>query len=443
MFVFILPILILGEPTGTYKYTSTKGITLNIKKDNKIPYMVTRLEINIPECKYNPYLPYLNLIFMFNEILNKKDNLILSNLKKIGKDYKLELYPDKIIIKNIFLKRKLNNYIDFIHSIYSYNLFSITKLNKIKSNFNFYLKTTFDYDKVFIQNQIFSIIFDNNSKFNNTISDFYNTPNINLVFLKSFYKKIFKLSNSTLYISGHMNPHLFLGQIENRFKNFRNSMKPVLLTCENRFKKNNKKNIHFIKRKELISPNIYMVLHLNSDDKFIKNSMKIINHIIFGTPSGRLFKDSAKLKVHNLQITTSYIERNNFLIITNKIKTNKRYINKLIKIINLEFKYILINKITRKEYLETLNFFYGDFLFKMNDPYSDIFFTTNYLKKFFSKLTANAQKTDFTIKINNISKKIFTSKLNLFSKILLIESSSYFSLTSINNNLKLINIYLP
>jgi len=424
-----------------FKYKTLKGMSVDINKNDNLPYIVTKLEINIPDCKYNPYLPYLNLIFMFNDYLNNKDNSILSNLKKIGNDYKLSVYPDKIIIKNIFLKRNINHYIDLLYSLFNYNSFSTSKLKKIKDNFNFYLKTMFDFGKLFIQNKIFKLVFTKNSKFANTITDFTTIPDINIAFLKSFNKKTFRLRNSKLTIYGDINPYIFFGKIKNKFKNFKkeNPLEPNI--CKNTTKIIDKNRIHFINRKEIDSPVLYTILILNSDDLITINSMKIINQIIFGMPSGRLFKDSAKLNIHNLKITTSEILRNDFFMIINKIETNKEYINKIIKITNLEFKYILINKITRKEYLESINFFYGNYLIKKNNPFSEYFFIKNFKQSFVIKSQTRKRRENIIYHINNVSKKILNSKSNSFSKILIIESSSYFSLSAINNDLKLINLF--
>jgi len=351
--IFILAIIFPANiPGQALEQTTSKGLRTNLIKDPSLMFIHAEIVIYYSEIS-DPAVPYLTLMNIFDAQINNPQSGLLNILFKMGNDVEIDYKLDHLIIKINFLPADVNQFVNFLKSLYNYRGFSLKKFNySIKNFWDLFTKKN-EWKRIIAAQIAF------NRLFNQDHPEQFLLPGkklgrLNLSHIRSFHKKNYTLPNSYLTVQGDINPYVLFGLIEKAFRNFKN-----LKASYSQFRYDHYKS----DRKVIIvddgsngNPIIYWIDPLPPSDNIDHHHNRIINNILFGYPLGRISRSASSSGIKNFNISWVIHHHRNISVVCKKIRVGYRDIEKFIMIADNAISKLGVGRISRKEYLDSYNY---------------------------------------------------------------------------------------
>ncbi len=403
--LFILFSFYLQADQNIINLTSSKGLKIKIIKDPSLNFIHAEILIFYKKKIRNPAVLYLTIENIFNKYVNSSGSEILSNLKKLGNDFEIINRPDFIKIKINFLPDKISLFVNLLESLYTYKSFTLEKFNKSISNYWKYFFENSEWKKKIVfqlaYNKLFSEHLMGNTLITQSLLKQTYFPQLQL-----FYNNTYKLNNSSLILKGNLNPYVVSELVEEKFKSYKKEKK--IYYKETKLQTNKKQRIIILDINRNGLPIIYRFKVIPSLKSKNHIAHLIINNILFGLPTGKIFRNSLYFGIRNLNINSEIINHKDVSVICNTIKLNLRDIEKLVFLKESEKRKLKIMKIGKNEYLNALNYLYGKFKIDSekieNDVQIEIDKSLYDLKSDYFKIPP--------IKFNNIIRQVSLNELN-------------------------------
>jgi hypothetical protein len=355
-------------------FVTQKGLNVKFLIDKTMDFIHAELLIYYNGKYRNPAIPSLTLLNIFNKDVNESDSSLLSSLRKLGNDFEVEQSADFQMVKINFLPDRLQQFIKFVRGLYSYKSFLNIKINpdshlyrkrqrdtlkKFEDSVNNYWRYFFKKEnwKRDIAYQIaYNRLFPGNP-LGNTLITADMLRQATLPTVRTFYQRTYRLPNSLLIIKGNFRPQLVRAYIASEFASFEKQLPEVPVSHKLRI--NNKREVVVFNINNNDPPLLFWfdaIVPLNH-----KNYIPFLalNNILFGFPIGRIYLGAREMNMSNLEIHSEVTNQKEVSVICNTIELRSRDIEAFIRLVDREKKKLTIKKIERKEYLNTLSYFYG------------------------------------------------------------------------------------
>jgi hypothetical protein len=351
--------LSMGAAENLFEFTSAKGLKIKILKDDNMLFSHGELIIFYRDKTVNPAVPVLILENMFNRDMNKAETDLLSVLRRLGNDYEIVNRGDYLQLKINFLSDKMHLFAQLLKEIYNYKSFTLDKFKDSVDNYwNYSLKSKEWQRKVAFQiayRELFP-----QHLLGNTLVSSDPLRDVKFAEILVFYNDIYTLENSLLFIKGGVDPFLLFGNIQKTFRTYKKrtteSFQEKPPTVAGRQK------VIIFDTDTPEPPRIYWFESIPPLNGEAHLRYRILNNILFGFPTGILFRTAGYFGLRNIRIETELIHHRDVSIICNTIsRLSYRNIEKFILLAESEKKKLRIKTIDRKEYLNARNYFYGKF----------------------------------------------------------------------------------
>lgn len=376
LFAVLLVMMMMTVEAAVQKeeFITQKGLNVKFLIDNTMDFVHAELLIYYNGKYRNPAIPSLTLLNIFNKDVNKSDSSLLNILKKLGNDFEVEQTADFQMFKINFLPGKLQQFVKFLRGLYSYK--SLLNI-KINPDSHLYRKRQRDTLKKFedsVKNYWRYFFKKENWKRNIAYQIAYNrlfpgNPLGNILItaealkqaalskIRAFYQRTYRLPNSLLIIKGNFRPQLARAYIASEFASFKKQVPEVPTLHKLRI--NNKREIVIFNINNTDPPLLFWfdaIVPVNH-----KNHIPFLalNNILFGFPIGRIYQSSRGMNMSNLEFRSEVTNQKEVSVICNTIELRSRDIETFIRLADREKKKLTIKRIERKEYLNTLSYFYG------------------------------------------------------------------------------------
>jgi hypothetical protein len=178
---------------------------------------------------------------------------------------------------------------------------------------------------------------------------------VNFAKILSFYNNAFVPEQSLLFIKGNVNTYEIIEQVQRGLRSHKRrptrQIKPQPLFVEN------SQQVFLFDTEVTGSPKIFwfeVIPPISHESHF---SHLIINNILFGFPTGVLFRKAP----YFLRIDSEIVNHQQVSIICNKIRVNRKDVERFILLAESEKKKLSVRMIGRNERLNALNYLYGKF----------------------------------------------------------------------------------
>jgi hypothetical protein len=351
--------LFIGAKKNLFEFTSSKGLKIKILKDDNLLFSHGELIIFYRDKTVNPAVPVLILENMFNRDMNKTDTDLLGILRRLGNDYEIVNRGDYLKLKINFLSDKIHLFAQLLKEIYNYKSFTLDKFKDSVDNYwNYSLKSREWQQKVAFQiayRELFP-----QHLLGNTLVSSDPLKDVKFAQILVFYNDIYTPENSLLFVKGDVDPFLLFGNIQKTFRTYkkrtRESFQEEPLTVAGRQK------VIIFDTDTPEPPKIYWFESIPPLNGEAHLRYRIINNILFGFPTGILFRTAGYFGMRNIRIETELIHHRDVSIICNTVsRLSYQNIEKFILLAESEKKKLRIKTIDRKEYLNARNYFYGKF----------------------------------------------------------------------------------
>jgi hypothetical protein len=354
--------------------TSSKGLKIKFLLDDTLDFIHAELLIQYKGKFKNPAVPNLTMVNIFNQNVNEPGSSLLSNLRRLGNDYKIEQTAEFFIIKINFLPDRISYFLRFLKGIYRYRpLIYMTpnpdsysyrkresetqeKFEKSVSNYWRYLKEGEEWKRDLAFQIAYNKLFSGYSLGNTLI-----TPNsvkeVTLKDLRTFYQRTFRFPNSLLIIKGNIRPHIVFGLIEKELASFKQQLPEMRVP--DKIKRENVRQVFICDTKTTDLPLIFWFESIPpiNDPDYIP--LLVINNVLFGFPMGRIYHTARSEGIGMVNVKTEINNHQYVSVICNTIGIRYRDIERFIMLSDLEKRKLNIKKVDRREYLNTLSFFIG------------------------------------------------------------------------------------
>jgi hypothetical protein len=406
----VFPVFAAAEPSNPESviFTSKKGLRLRVLKSSHIPFVHAQLVIYYKEKIKNPAIPYLTLLNIFDRNLKGNDTPLLSILKKLGNDYRIEHRPDFLLFKINFLPDKILLFVRFLKALYSHKPFlelnspsgsyvdEKQKLNtqtrfkdSIANYWNYFFKQP-DW-KTRIAYQIAYRHWFPSAIMGQTFITPDSLKDVTLDRLRSFYDRTYQLSNSLLIIKGNIEqPGILYGHIEKIFASFKKQSPQ--LPVEEKLTANSENKIIVFDTNNDDSPIMFWFQVIPTYNNRNPLASLVLNNILFTYPTGRLYLNSRPFNINIFHMDTQMENHQGITVICNTIRLRYVDIRKFIVLVEKERKKLRGQQVDRLEYLNTLSNIYG-------------------------RLEVNTQnfENDISLEIINIKAEYYAKKVTLAS----------------------------
>jgi hypothetical protein len=342
---------------GFLNFTA-RGMKIKMKRNPNMGFARAELLIFYRDKKINPGLSYLTQDNMFNRNLNEEGSGINGVLKRLGNDYEIVHRPDYLKISVNFLGSRSQLLAQLMKEIYNYKSFTPQKFKKSVANYwKYYLSGRRDWKRDMVTKIAYSHLFPGH-----LLGNFLVLPgslgDINFAQILMFYNSTFTPENSKLFIEGNIEPYQAFEKINRAMRSYKRrvvKLKPLEMPVV----EEGQKVIVFDSGTD-DSPKIYWFHSLPPINNESHIQFQVLNNILFGFPTGVLFRNAGYLRMRNIRFETDIAHHHGVSVICNTIsRINYRDIEKFIMLADGEKKKLKIKKINRKEYLDALNYVYG------------------------------------------------------------------------------------
>ena len=375
LFVMLLVMMMRAEPVVQKQaFTTSKGLNVKFLIDNTMNFIHGELLIYYNGKYRNPAIPSLTLLNIFNKDVNKSGSNLLNILKKMGNDFEVEQTVDFQMVKINFLPDRLHQFIKFLKGLYTYKSFLNIKINPdshiyrkrqrdILGKFNDSVKNYWQYFfkkenwKRGIAYQIaYNKLFPGNP-LGNTLITTDALKQVGMSDVRTFYQRTYRLPNSLLIIKGNFKPQLARAYINGEFASFKRQVPEVPVSHKLRI--NNKREIVIFNINNSVPPLLFWF-----DTSVPVNHKNYIpflalNNILFGFPTGRIYLGAREMNMSSLEIRSEVTNHKEVSVICNTVELRSRDIETFIRLVDREKKKLTKKRVERKEYLNTLSYFYG------------------------------------------------------------------------------------
>ncbi len=375
LFVVLLVIMMRVEAAVQKQtFTTPKGLNVKFLIDNTMNFVHAELLIYYNGKYRNPAIPSLTLLNIFDKDVNKSGSNLLNILKKLGNDFEIEQTVDFQMFKINFMPDRLQQFIKFLKGLYTYKPFLNIKINpeshiylkrqrdilrkfndSVKNYWRYFFKKEnwkrdiayqIAYNKLFPENPL-----------GNTLITADALKQVSMSGVYTFYKRTYRLPNSLLIIKGNFKPQLARAYINGEFASFKSQVPEVPASYKLRI--NNKREIIIFNINNSDPPLLFWfdaIVPVNH-----KNHIPFLalNNILFGFPTGRIYLSAREMNMSNLEIHSEVTNQKEVSVICNTIELRSRDIETFICLVDREKKKLTKKRIERKEYLDTLSYFYG------------------------------------------------------------------------------------
>ncbi len=357
-----------------HTFITSKGLKVKLLADPTMDFIHAELLIFHSGKYNNPAIPALTLMNLFDKGVNKSGSSLMNALKRMGNDFEVEQTPDYLVFKINFLPDKLQQFARFLKGVYTYKPLLNIKINPdsytfrkreqdTREKFNdsianywryFFKKENWKRD---IAYQIaYNKLFPANS-LGNTLITAEALKQASLSRMRTFYQRAFRLPNSLLIIKGSFSRHLVRAHINGEFASFRKQTPEVPVKDKLRIRHEREIVVFNFNSQE--PPVIFWFEAIEPLDNEHHLPLLVLNNILFGFPTGRIYRSAREANLNNLDIHSEITNQEDVSVICNTIELRYRDIEKFIRLTDRERKKMTVKRVERKEYLNTLSYFYG------------------------------------------------------------------------------------
>jgi predicted Zn-dependent peptidase len=372
----MLLVMMMRAETAVQKqeFTTSKGLNVKFLIDNTMNFIHAELLIYYNGKYKNPAIPSLTLLNIFNKDVNKSGSNLLSILKKMGNDFEVNQTVDFQMVKINFLPDRLQQFIKFLKNLYSYRSFLNIKINpdshiyrkrqrdilkkfndSVKNYWQYFFKKE-DWKRDIAYQIAYNKLFPGNP-LGNTLITSDAIKQVSMSDIRTFYQRTYRLPNSLLIIKGKFKPQLARAYINSEFASFKRQVPEVPVSHKLRI--NNKREIVIFNINNSAPPLLFWfdasvpVNHKN----YIP--FLALNNILFGFPTGRIYLGAREMNMSGLEIHSEVTNHKEVSVICNTVELRSRDIETFIRLVDREKKKLTKKRVERKEYLNTLSYFYG------------------------------------------------------------------------------------
>ncbi|MCP4158158.1 MAG: insulinase family protein [bacterium] len=400
------------EPQLEFK--TSKGLKIVFIPDPDMAFLHAELAISYKGKFKNPAIPRLILLNLFNKKVNTKGAALLATLKKLGNDYKIEQTPDYFILKINFLQERFKEFARLLRIIYKHKLFQMVKHGDsysrkreneklrrfslcVNEYWRYYLEGE-DWKRDLAFQIGYSRLFSGAPAGNTLVtSDFLKEASWSD--MRKFYQRVFRFPNSLLIIKGNIKTYHAFGLIEREFASFE-EQEPEMPVPE-KVSVNNQREVIIFNINAPDLPVLYRFEAIPPINSKSYINMLAINTILFGLPTSRLNRIAPAPGLPGLAIDTEIINHSKGSVVCNRVAGLRfKDVEKFILYADKQKRILRMNKIDRREFLNTRSYIFGKL--KVNSRHFDNGIVNKILKQFYSFneidfFTSPQKKDEFSV----------------------------------------------
>lgn len=356
-------------------YKTSKGLKVRHLMDNTMDYIHAEVIIFHKDKYSNPAIPALTLLTLFNRDVNKYGSSpLLNQLNKMGGDYTVEQSADYIVVKANFLPDKLAAYARFLKILFSHSSLIITGTDpnsyayqkRERDAGRWFNRSVKYYWRYFFRGEnwkrdiAYQIGYNKlfpGSSIGNTLITADSLKRASLREVRRFYQRAFRLPNSLVVIKGDLKPQLVNAHINREFMNFKNQQPEV--PVQHKLKVHDKREIIVFNVKTVETPTLFWFEAVEplGHENYLPHM--VLNHILFGFPAGRVFREARDMRMGDLDIHAEITNHKDVSVLCNYVELRTRDIETFIRLTDRERKKLSIRKVERNEYMNSLSYFHG------------------------------------------------------------------------------------
>jgi predicted Zn-dependent peptidase len=349
----------LAAETRQFSFLTSKGLNIKVLQDNSLPFVHAQLLVFLKGRSQNYtslVISQLTIMNMFEEELNSPPANLLAMLKRQGNDFQIEQNPEYIKISMSFLPDRLASFSKLLKEIFNYQSFHLNKFNESKANFWTFFSKNRDWKKeiaflLAYQEMVGNFFFSQGYLLQGVLNK------INLAQLRSFILETFRPDNALLILKGSVNPYFILGMIE------KDLPPPAPLPAKPKNEEiviNPGRKVFVLNVDSSEPPSAYWfdAAPAASDASYLP--FLIGNFVLFGFPGGRIYQaEKNQFRMGSYKVNSEIFSLKYFSVSCNYLRLNYDDMENFIMLVDQEKKRFYTRPLERKEYLDALNFYFG------------------------------------------------------------------------------------
>jgi len=344
-----------ASPDNIYS-TSVKGMDIEIIQDPLLGYIHAELIIFYRNKAINPAIPYLTLFNIFDRDLLPEESGLLADLAKLGNTYTVCHRPDYLVLKIDFLPERLGTFLQFLKEVFSYKSFSLKRFNDSVQNYRTYFKKKEHWAKLAARQVVYSSFFPGHLLGNTLISP-PSIQKINLAEIRSFYQETYTPANSLLIMRGNMEPAVAAGGITRTLLAFKNHARQE--PPREKLPAGNRDEIVIYHVDNATGLEIFWFLAIPPLSHEDHLAARVMNDAFFGHHIGFLSHLLLAHGIRTSKIETEVFNHREVSVICNALKLDYNDLERFLVLSDQEMRKLKTSGISRKDYLNAKNYFYG------------------------------------------------------------------------------------
>lgn len=373
MLLLLLAVSAAAE-VGKETFTTKKGLKVTFLTDTSMDFIHAQLLIFYNNKYTNAAVPVVTRLNLFDKNVNKDGSGLLAILKRLGNDYEVTQTGDYLVLKINFLPGKLQTFARFLKELYTFHPFQNIKLNpdsffsqkrerntlrkfedSIKNYWRYFYKKD-DWKRDMAYQIGYRKLFPEHPM-GNTLVTAEAINQLTLAGIRAFYQRTFRLPNSLVIIKGNFSPQLVKAYINSEFASFKQQVPEVPVVKKLKLNKDRRVIVYHTAGAGL--PMLFWfnaVVPLDDERHFPHLAL---NNILFGFPGGRIHEGAHNARISSMDIQSEVTNQKEISVICNTVTLRARDIEKFIRLADGERQRLARERVQRKEYMDTLSYFYG------------------------------------------------------------------------------------
>ncbi|MCU0287298.1 MAG: insulinase family protein [Acidobacteria bacterium] len=355
-------------------FITPKGLKVKTLSDHTMDFIHAELLIFHKGKFNNPAIPSLTLLNIFDRNINSSGSDVLEILEKLGNDFTLEQTADYLVLKVNFLPDKFQQFARFLKGLYSYNPLANIKINpesytyrkRENDTLQKFEKSVANYWRYFFKKEnwkremAYQIAYNKmfpGCSLGNTLITAETLKQAYLPDVRTFYQRVFRLPNSLLIVKGNIDFQLVRAYLNSEFSFFKEQVPEI--PVEEILNITDKREIIVFNVNNGEAPVMFWFEAVDPLDNDHHIPILVVNNILFGFPFGRIYFAAREMDMGSLDIRSEVTNQKNVSVICNTIELRFKDIENFIQLADRERKKLMIKKVERSEFLNTLSYFHG------------------------------------------------------------------------------------
>jgi hypothetical protein len=354
---FLLP-LSAQPQDGTYRFTSSKGLSLQVIPQPGSRLCAAEIVVLTPFKGTYPGISQLTYENLFNPMLADGHNSLLTVLGRLGGDFSVINGGDHARIRVTFVPERLNAFIQFVEKLFTFTDFSQNRFQSSTMYFGTRMRRTQDWETLVVHQLAYRHLFPGHPLGSSLVTrDTLNRAR--LAHVVTYFRRNFRLSHATLIIKGDIKPYITFGLVEKAFNNYRREETALSVEEPRDFPAGDVILFHTGKNQPMRMFWFKVIPPVNHDAHM---PALVTEKVLFGMPLGIVFHRAALAGLGNIRIETDIQDHARFSVVCNTVfRLETEHIHRFVLLARSERRKLALQNLDRKQYLYAVNYLYSRF----------------------------------------------------------------------------------